>query len=101
MKRNVIILIMGLVAILSLSIAGCHEDDFFHYHHSDYNYCSDEMYDRERVSGQPEEINIYDSDGYHSRTYWYYCDGFSETYTWGENVNGCEIHTNTFEPICN
>ena len=100
MRKNVIILIIGLVAILSLNIAGCREDDYYYHHHDDYNYCGDEMRDRERISGEPEEINIYDSDDYHSRTYWYYCDGFSETFTWRENVNGCEIHTNNFEPIC-
>ena len=100
MKKNVIILIIGLVAVLSLSIAGCRDDDYYHYHDDDYNYCSDEMRDRERISGEAEEINRYDSDDYHSRTYWYYCDGFAETFTWRENVNGCETHTNDFEPIC-
>jgi len=100
MRRNVIILVIGLVAILALSTTGCREDDVF-YHHENYNYCSDEMRDREGISGDPDEINRYDSDNYHSRTYWYYCDGFSETFTWGENVKGCEIHTNTYEPICN
>ena len=99
MIKKVIILIIGLVAILLLSLAGCRED-YYHHHDDDHNYCSDEMSDRERISGDPDEINRYDSDEYHSRTYWYYCDGFAETFTWTENVNGCEMHTNDFEPIC-
>jgi hypothetical protein len=101
MRMNVIILIAALVALLSLGLAGCRDDDYWNddQHHG-YSDCSKEMDDRVDYSGYPEETNNYDSDGYHSRTYWYYCDGFSETFTWGDNVQGCEVSTNTFTPAC-
>lgn len=102
MRFQEIILMTLLVALLSLGIAGCHDDDDWYDdgHHHDYSDCSSEMDDRIDYSGYPEEINNYDSDGYHSRTYWYYCDGFSETFTWGSNVQGCEVTNNTFAPSC-
>jgi len=50
--------------------------------------------------GNPEDINKYDSEGYHSWTFWYWCQGFSRTFTLGKNVYGCETSTYTFSPIC-
>ena len=103
MKKSIIMTILGLIALLSLSMSGC-RDDYYHHHHDDdddyYSECSGEMQDRENISGDPDEINRYDSYDYHTRTYWYYCDGFAETFTWGENVRGCETHTNRFVPVC-
>ena len=100
MKRNAIVLITGLMVITALLMAGC-RDDYYHHHDDDYySQCRDEMRDRERSSGDPDEINRYDSYDYHTRTYWYYCDGFAETFTWRENERGCETHINDFEPIC-
>lgn len=101
MRTNVMILTAALILFLSLFTAGCHDDDYWDDHHRhDYSDCRGEMDDRVDYSGYPEEINSYDSGGYHSRTYWYYCDGFSETFTWGYNVQGCEVTTNTFTPSC-
>lgn len=50
--------------------------------------------------GTPEEVNSYNSDDYHSETYWYWSKGISYTFTWGSVVDGCcQVSTYTFAPI--
>lgn len=63
--------------------------------------CDSQINNLIKQSGQPEEINKYDSSGYHSHTYWYWCAGFSRDFTWGDNVTNCEVSDYTFAPICN
>ena len=62
--------------------------------------CQEEMDACIEAYGNPEEINKYDSEDYHSWTFWYWCQGFSRTFTWGINVWNCETSTYTFSPIC-
>jgi hypothetical protein len=60
--------------------------------------CDDDIDDMYDDYGAPEEINTYDSSGYHSYTYWYWSKGFAYTFTW----TGCvcdEISLYTFSPI--
>lgn len=63
--------------------------------------CNKEMDALIAGRGSPEEINKYDSGDYHSWTFWYWCGGFSKTFTWGGSIGcGCEESTYTFSPIC-
>lgn len=62
--------------------------------------CDSEMTDIRETMGTPEETNTYDSGNYHSYDYWYWCSGVNYSFTWGENVDGCEVSQYTFEPIC-
>lgn len=61
--------------------------------------CDDEMKDARRKYGDPEEIERYDSADYHSVDYWWWSEGYEMTFTWGENVDGCEVSTYSFDPI--
>ena len=92
MKR----LLLALAIAVSL-VAGCADglDEFF----SGSN-CNDAIEDYVATYGNPEEINKYDSGGYHSHSYSWYCKGIIVTFTWGENVEDCEVSTYTFSPIC-
>lgn len=92
MVRKLII----LLALIPMLFSGCNGDDLF----GECN-CNDEMNNCTANHGDPEEINKYDSGDYHSWTFWYWCQGFSMTFTWGTNVEGCcETSTYTFSPIC-
>ena len=62
--------------------------------------CNDEIDDLIDDRGRPEEIDTYDSGDYHSHTYWYWCSGYSKTFTWGGGAGCCEKSTYTFSPIC-
>lgn len=62
--------------------------------------CEEEMDSCIASHGNPEEINKYDTGDYHSWTFWYWCKGFSRTFTWGRIVDNCETSTYTFSPIC-
>ncbi len=94
MKKTLGLFFLVLLAI-SMTLSGCGKDGIFSCH------CNDEIDDLIADHGNPEEINKYDSKGYHSHTYWYWCKGFSRTFTWGSNVKGCcEVSTYTFSPIC-
>lgn len=73
---------------------GCSEEDM------GTANCDSQINDLISRIGQPEEINRYDSSGYHSHSYWYWCRGFEKDFTWGDNVTNCEMSTYTFSPIC-
>jgi len=92
MKRLFILLTM----VILLMVGGCGGIDEF-FSGSD---CSDEIEDYVATYGNPEEISKYDSGGYHSWSYSWYCKGLIVTFVWGENVGGCEVSTYTFTPIC-
>ncbi len=62
--------------------------------------CESEKDDTRERWGLPEEVDRYDSDNYHSETWWYWSRGQSFTFTWGGNVRGgCDDSTYTFTPI--
>lgn len=61
--------------------------------------CDSEMRKTRNKYGSPEEVNDYNSDGYHSVTWWYWSKGVSYTFTWGADVGGCEKSTYSFSPI--
>jgi len=65
---------------------------------SDSN-CDSKMEEYRNDWGTPEEINKYDSDGYHSWDYWYWSDGRQVSFTWGTDMEGCDVSTYTFSPI--
>ncbi len=46
--------------------------------------CSKEIQDIINTHGEADEVDTYESDGYYSATYWYWCKGFSTTFTWGK-----------------
>ena len=91
--------LLVIVIILTLtSFSGCGGNDGGIF--GDCN-CDAEMDNWVENHGNAEEINKYDSEDYHSWTFWYWCEGFSITFTWGKYVDGCcEISTYTFSPIC-
>ena len=80
-----------LIIIISLISAGC--SDLL-----ECDGCNEEMNNLVASRGNPEEINKYDSGNYHSWTFWYWCSGFSMTFTWDDC--SCETSTYTFSPIC-
>ena len=61
--------------------------------------CAAEMENVENSRGAPEEINRYDTEGYHSVDWWYWMQGICYTFIWGSVVGGCEVSTYTFEPM--
>ena len=61
--------------------------------------CDSQMKKYRNDWGTPEEVNKYDSDGYHNWDYWYWSDGRQVSFTWGTDVQGCEVSTYTFSPI--
>ena len=85
---------LGLAtAVLGLTLVSCGSDPFD-------NDCDDERAQLVRDVGQPEEIARYDSDDYHSWTYWYWRRGYSKTFVWGRNVSkDCEMSEYRFSPI--
>lgn len=92
MKKLSILLFLGFTFLFLLS--GCGEDD------SGGSDCSDAINNMIKQNGNPEEVQKYDSGDYHSWTYWYWCRGWSATFTWGSLVGKCETSTYTFSPIC-
>ena len=62
--------------------------------------CDNEMAALKLQKGEPDDIDKYDtSSGYHSYTYWYWCEGFSRDFTWGGPVTGCETSDYTTTPL--
>ncbi len=61
--------------------------------------CSHEIGSLVNERGEAEEINAYDSDNYHSHSYWYWSQGYEKSFKWGEYSDGCETSEYTFEPI--
>ena len=61
--------------------------------------CEGKMDDTREKWGLPTEIQRYDSEGYHSETWWYWSRGQSFTFTWGSDVGTCDVSTYTFTPI--
>ena len=79
-----------LISLFSLMFFGCD---------SDCN-CDEKMENARNTYGPPEEVNTYDSDGYHSVDYWWWSQGRNKTFTWGSYVDGCcDVSTYTFTPI--
>ena len=88
--------VLAILMALSMTFIACADDGLF----GECN-CDDEMEEVIADHGDPEEINKYDSEDYHSWTFWYWCKGFSVTFTWGTYVDECcEVSTYTFSPIC-
>ena len=92
MKNFFIIVIISLFMILS----GCvfYDGEIF----IAYN-CDAEIEKSKASHGEPDEIDKYDSGGYYTWTFWYWSEGFSMTFTWGTNIDGCKTSKNTFSPI--
>ena len=61
--------------------------------------CDDKMGETRSRYGSPEEVNSFSADGYHSVDWWYWSKGVEFGFTWGNNVDGCQVSTYTFEPI--
>jgi len=93
-----IIIVLSIFALLSVT-GGCADISDAIKDVLECTACDDDIDDMYDKYGAPEEINTYDSGSYHSYTYWYWCDGFSYTFTW----SGClcdDISLYTFSPIC-
>jgi len=75
-----------LSALFALVVVGCA-----------YN-CDKEMDKIRSQYGEPEEVNSYDSGGYHSVSWWYWSKGKEFTFTWSKD-KACERSTYTFSPI--
>jgi outer membrane biogenesis lipoprotein LolB len=83
----------ALILSASLLLAACGGGG------SDSN-CNDQINDTLKDTGaNPEEITKYDSDGYHSHQYWWWNRGFERTFTWGDNIDGCQTSDYRFAPI--
>ena len=97
MKRLVLALAMAIFLMV-----GCSGDDPFTAIYeesvaSDAN-CDDEIQDVIDALGLPDDLDAYDtSDGYHSWTYWYWCEGIAYSFTWGIYSDGCERSTYQFD----
>ena len=62
--------------------------------------CGDDMKKVRKKYGSPEEVYSYSSDGYYSRSWWYWSRGFQYEFTWGRHVSGCcDVSIFTFPPI--
>ena len=61
--------------------------------------CDDKMSETRSRYGSPEEVNSYSSGGYNSVDWWYWSKGIEFGFTWGKNVDGCQVSTYTFNPI--
>jgi hypothetical protein len=64
--------------------------------------CGDEVDNLIKSKGQPEEIDTFTEGSYTSKTYWYWCQGYSKTFRW-EETGECKQSTYEFSPIgeCN
>lgn len=89
MKHFLIIVIVSLFMILG----GCTGEIVITYN------CDGEIGALKASHGNADEIDKYDSAEYHCWTFWYWSDGFSMTFTWGTNVDGCKKRKDTFSPI--
>jgi len=61
--------------------------------------CDDKKSEIRSKYGSPEEVSTYDSEGYHNEDWWYWSKGIEYSFTWGTNVDGCEVSKYTFDPI--
>ena len=84
---NTAITIMG-IALALLFMAGCSNDD-----------CEDQIKDITNKYGKAEEVNTYNSGDYHNMDLWYWSKGFQYSFTWGNDIKGCEVSKYTFTPI--
>jgi len=84
------------ISICFVSMTSCGNVSDDHYKKD----CRNEIKDRVAVTGDPDAIDTdpAESDSYHSHTYWYMRHGFAETFTCGDNVDGCEMDVITFCP---
>lgn len=78
-----LIVLLGLIFI-----GGCSDED-----------CSEQMADIKAKYGTAEEVTTYDSKDYHNVDWWYWSKGFQYSFTWGSNIDGCDMSKYTFEPI--
>lgn len=76
-----------IIIVACLVIVGCTTD------------CKDQMHDTRLAKGEPEEITTYDSRGYHNESWWYWTKGVNFDFTWGKDVDGCQVSRYTFPPI--
>lgn len=83
MKKFVLVLLLLFILFISCGLSNC----------------NDEMADVRAKMGAPEEIDRYDSEGYHSVDWWYWSKGICYGFIWGTNVDGCETSTYQFDPI--
>jgi hypothetical protein len=63
--------------------------------------CESEMEKLRANLGEPEEITTTSSPRLESEDWYYYSQGVSYTFTWGESIGGCEITVRTFTPSQN
>ena len=86
MKRVMFLMVLALM-LVGLT-TGCGKQD-----------CVDQMQDTKAKYGAAEEINRYNSKDYHNEDWWYWSRGFEYSFTWGENIKGCDVSKYTFSPI--
>jgi hypothetical protein len=91
------VMLLVMVVLATTLLSGCDGTGGF----IAFTSCQNDMDNVTAEYGTPEEIEQYDSENYHSHTYWYWCSGFAIVFTWGESVNeGCCQDKNTFVPVC-
>lgn len=79
--------------IVFFIMIGCSGND------SSPDNCQSEIIALMEERGPAEKIERYDEEDYHRRTYWYWRDGYSKTFEWGKNVDGCVSNSSTFPPM--
>ena len=62
------------------------------------NDCDKEMDAARRDYGAPQEVKTYDSDDYHSHSWWWWSRGLSKTFTWSADFD-CRVSDYRFSPI--
>ncbi|MBA7524297.1 hypothetical protein ES705_16434 [subsurface metagenome] len=102
MKKLLLGIIIGLMIVACPYPAEDPEED-------DWEYVELAWISREEVQqpyldkyGDPEEVNEYISDDYHSIDWWWYSKGFMVNFLWSmySDVHGWEVdHTWLFDPI--
>lgn len=60
--------------------------------------CDSQRDDLVKKRGAPDKIDKFDSDDYHSWSYWYWKSGFERTFTWGGAAGSCSTSDYSFTP---
>jgi hypothetical protein len=84
-----------IVMLAIVSLAGCVDDG----DNEKDGDCSIARANTKAAYGEPEEWIAYDSDRYHSLSWWYWSIGFERSFAWGSDIYGCDWSDYNFTPI--
>ena len=60
--------------------------------------CDSEMEDIREERGEPDEVNQYDYEDYHSVEWCYWSQRICYKFEWGETVSGCHVYKSPWDP---